>query len=175
MTHADLVAKGAAWLKRQKCHLVLTEPAGPLDSHTERPDCLGLANGWPVGRQYMTKVIEVKVSRSDFRANARKRAEMGNFRWFLVPQGLVSPEEIPDGWGLLYCDGKDVTVVKQAPTHTEKDLESEFDLYITLLRKFTGYRPRVMTGNEIPGYNGKRDYEKARMAGIRRFYGIEKD
>jgi len=175
MTHANLVAKGAAWLKRQRCHLVLTEPAGPLDSHTERPDCLGLANGWPVGRQYMTKVIEVKVSRSDFRANARKRAEMGNFRWFLVPQGLVSPEEIPDGWGLLYCDGKDMTVVKQAPVHTEKDLESEFDLYITLLRKFTGYRPRIMGSGEIPGYNGKRDYEKVRMAGIRRFYGIEKD
>ena len=28
---------------------------------------------------------------------------MGDLRYFLCPENLLSPEEIPEGWGLLFC------------------------------------------------------------------------
>jgi hypothetical protein len=43
----------------------------------------------------------------DFKADARKQARnedgfgLGDFRYFMVPAGLVKPEELPARWGLL--------------------------------------------------------------------------
>ncbi|MCB8880066.1 hypothetical protein ACELLULO517_07455 [Acidisoma cellulosilytica] len=52
-------------------------------------------------------VVECKVSRSDFLADQKKPhrtqgAGMGRFRYFMVPEGMLSADEVPSGWGLIY-------------------------------------------------------------------------
>ena len=104
MTHEELVQKGARWLNKEASNIrwrstyVLVE----FNSQGTReiPDIFGLR---PAGHV----MIEVKVSRSDFKADALKEArdpdklQIGNFRFYLTPQGLISEEEIPSAWGLL--------------------------------------------------------------------------
>lgn len=75
---------------------------------TENPDVWGYDG-------FSTVVIEVKTSHADFLADKKKywRAvepeyRAGNRRWFLCPEGVIKPEELPEGWGLLYWDGKRV-------------------------------------------------------------------
>ena len=67
---------------------------------------------------YSTVVIEVKVSHSDFLADQKKywrnvepENQLGNNRWYLCPEGIIKPNELPDGWGLLYWDGKQIRPV----------------------------------------------------------------
>lgn len=62
---------------------------------------------------YITAVIEVKVSHADFMADQKKywrnvepEYRAGNQRWYLCPKGIIKSDELPDGWGLLYWDGK---------------------------------------------------------------------
>jgi hypothetical protein len=98
--HVELVERGCAWLYAHGCSVVLTD----LPSWTgEKPDCIGWHNRW-------STLIEVKVSRADFFHDAEKpwrrdpkgRAS-GQRRFYLVPAGMVDPDEIPAGWGLLWA------------------------------------------------------------------------
>ncbi|PWK05259.1 MmcB family DNA repair protein [Tumebacillus permanentifrigoris] len=65
---------------------------------------------------------EIKVSRADFlheikHPEKRQRAlELSHQFYFVVPKGLVKPEEIPEECGLMYVDDKLRTrIVKEAP------------------------------------------------------------
>lgn len=78
----------------------------------EHPDAMGWKYGtWSI-------VVECKVSRADFFADRKKPTRAAYEKrpaahcYYLVPTGLVSPNELPDGWGLLYVDGKRVRVMK---------------------------------------------------------------
>lgn len=107
-THAQLCAIAAKWLRRPHsggghgCTFAFTECRS--GTHGEAPDAIGFrAAGWLDG----SVVVECKVSRSDFLADAKKphRREpgdgMGRWRYFLAPEGVVKPPELPAGWGLL--------------------------------------------------------------------------
>lgn len=65
--------------------------------------------------------VEIKVSRSDFRAeldNPRKAQEIMRFctRWFLAaPARMVSPDELPRTWGLLEYAGGSLKRKVSAP------------------------------------------------------------
>lgn len=73
---------------------------------------------------YQTTMIEVKTSHADFLADQKKWArskaaeladkQMGNFRYYLCPEGVIKEEELPNNWGLLVWDGKKIRKVKQA-------------------------------------------------------------
>ncbi len=102
-THDYLVALGAKWLsKTVKCGFVVTE----LKAYTESgevPDCIGFkGNGFSV-------LVECKTSRPDFTADKKKlfrqqpELGMGLYRFYLCPEGLLLPDELPDRWGLLYA------------------------------------------------------------------------
>ncbi|WP_318493427.1 hypothetical protein [Photobacterium leiognathi] len=70
----------------------------------EIPDAFGLktADGTE------TIVIEAKTSRSDFFADQKKifrqnsKLGMGNFRYYICPEDLIQPHELPPKWGLIY-------------------------------------------------------------------------
>jgi len=66
-------------------------------------------------RSNCTLMIESKVSRADFKADAkkpeRKYGGVGTYRFYITPLNMVSISEIPDGWGLLFVDGKKVIEV----------------------------------------------------------------
>jgi len=68
-------------------------------------------------------LFESKVSRSDFKADMKKwhrnnsaphpyYAGALSERWYVTPAGLVTKDEIPDGWGLLEADDSGRVSVK---------------------------------------------------------------
>lgn len=62
-----------------------------------------------------TYLIEVKTSRADFLADAKKShrqcstpdAALGNWRFYLCSEGLIEPAELPEKWGLLWADERE--------------------------------------------------------------------
>lgn len=104
MTHDELCQRAAKWLRRKHyCTVLTTKPCIMTD---EQPDVIG----W-VGRG-VSWVIEVKVSRSDFLRDSKKPhrdgAGMGDNRYYLAPVGVINPEELKNGWGLLEWDGSKI-------------------------------------------------------------------
>lgn len=84
----------------------------------ELPDAIGFRNG-------VSCLIEAKVSHSDFVADAKKHFRinpqqgMGDWRFFICPPGLIMPDELPIGWGLLYANNKNIKKVIGFPTNTK--------------------------------------------------------
>jgi hypothetical protein len=113
-THADLVRAAVKWLLNHKgCLLAVSE----LSSMTsETPDAMGWQGN---GASFL---VECKASRADFRADFKKpyrdeqfaELHLGEERYYLVPAKLVSPEEVPDKWGLLWAY-KGMVKVKKDP------------------------------------------------------------
>lgn len=113
--HYQLCLEGAKWLRSRKNTEHWETPwkyvAVELNVYgTENAD-IWATNGWS------SIVVEVKTSRSDFRADFKKKYRTeewqdqvpGNYRYFLVPKGLISSDELPEGHGLLEWDGKKIT------------------------------------------------------------------
>lgn len=105
--HDALVDRADRWLKNAcGCSVVLTE----LRAFTPTGECPD-AVGW---RSDYSVLVECKVSRSDFLADRKKRfrvtpgAGIGTYRFFMCPAGIIAPEDLPDGWGLLYVEGRKV-------------------------------------------------------------------
>ncbi|OWJ92312.1 hypothetical protein B6S59_20895 [Pseudomonas sp. A46] len=106
--HNTLTALGARWLKRNGFAVVATELT--CIGSREQPDVIGF-------RSSCSAIIEVKVSRADFFADRKKperaRGGLGIYRFYLCPEDLIHPEEVPLRWGLLYAKGRSVeSIVK---------------------------------------------------------------
>ena len=106
---------------------------------------------------YSTVVIEVKVSHSDFKSDQKKmwrnvvpEHQAGNNRWYLCPEGIIKHDELPDGWGLLYWDGKRIYPVV-APVPRMQGCHADLRMLYSLMfrEKMTGrifdYRGRPST------------------------------
>lgn len=106
--HAVLVERGASWLRRNGCRIVLAEFSTAL---SEIPDVIGWKGTW--GDSFL---IECKASRGDFLADKAKgfRREphrgVGQFRYYLCPPGMIKAEELPPQWGLLYAHPKSISI-----------------------------------------------------------------
>lgn len=142
--HYSLCLEGAKWLRSRKNHegwqspwkYVWVEP-GLVG---ENPDI------WAYNGE-RTICVEVKVSHADFLADRRKwcrsdenARKVGSYRYYLAPRGVISPDELPEGWGLLEWDGTETrgryniarTVV--APT-VHKPTEGDLHIIGSLLRR----------------------------------------
>jgi hypothetical protein len=130
MTHEDLRKRAIQWLTNTKrCGVVLSEMVGGC---SEIPDAIG----W---KGHFSYLVECKASRSDFRANGDKihvRAQrgVGRLRYFLVPEGLVQPEEVDDGYGLLWCGPHSVRVKKEAAVR-DACYDDEIGMLVSALRR----------------------------------------
>ena len=145
MTHRELCLKAARYLRYQgivpftRCQYVVCE----LERIGESPDAIGFS-GWS------TQLIEVKVSRSDFLSDKKKvwrrlpDTGMGSHRSYLCPTGLISVEELPEKWGLLYIDeqGK-ITEIKEAERQ-ESNHNAEIAALMSILRR-EGITPKVFS------------------------------
>ncbi|WP_432263112.1 hypothetical protein [Cupriavidus sp. TMH.W2] len=106
--HDHLTAIGARWLKKQGFGVVATEIT--VGGCREQPDVIGF-------RHNCSAVVEAKASRGDFLADFRKPertqegAGLGVYRFYICPEGLIKPEELPAKWGLLYVAGNRVIEV----------------------------------------------------------------
>src|SRR5271167_5072749 len=104
--HAQLVACAVGWLRcKYGCGIVLSEQGC---AGGEVPDVIA----WKGSGQSV--LVECKVSRSDFLADAHKsfrlRPEegLGSRRFYMAPAGMIAREELPKCWGLLECRGREV-------------------------------------------------------------------
>jgi hypothetical protein len=111
VTHAQLVKAAHRWgMGTAGCKFGFSEfvSFGKSDEsvNMEYPDWIGFKrkNG-----RIQSVVVECKVSRSDFKADAKKPSRsseecaLGSFRFYLVPQALIWPSEIHEDWGLLFA------------------------------------------------------------------------
>lgn len=75
---------------------------------------------WP-GGGYQMITYEVKVSRADFLSETRKPGKrqsglgLSTHFYFVVPAGMVEPDEIPEETGLIYMHPNISRVVRKAP------------------------------------------------------------
>lgn len=130
--HYKLCIEGGNWLHRQKwnyerCRKKPCYVLGVCGECCKRCKYVAVelctwgsenTDVWGLGNFNDSAVIEVKVSRSDFKADQKKWArskqaealnlQAGRYRWYLCPEGVIKPEELPDKWGLLYWDGKKI-------------------------------------------------------------------
>lgn len=124
MSHADLCAIAVRWLKRPNsqnghgCCIAMSEVKSGWTG--EIPDAIGFRQkGYDYGDGSV--VVEVKVTRSDFLADRKKphRIEggLGNWRYFMCPEGLIRPEELPEGWGLLWVNKRGHVKPLAGPAH----------------------------------------------------------
>ncbi|WP_252108819.1 MULTISPECIES: adenylosuccinate synthase [unclassified Halomonas] len=110
-SHADLCEIAVKWLKRPNsnnghgCHVAVSEVRSGWTG--EIPDAIGFRQTGHSASDGSI-VVEVKVSRGDFLADKKKphRLEggLGNWRYFMCPEGLIQPSELPAGWGLLWVN-----------------------------------------------------------------------
>ena len=134
MTHPELVERAVAWLRNYGCGLVLSEQSA---ASGETPDAIG----WK--RACHSVVVECKISRGDFVVDLekpfRRRAElgMGCERFYLARAGLLSPGELPPGWGLLEARGRriEMAVASLKKLRSSKAFHYEMNLLLASLRR----------------------------------------
>lgn len=97
ITHTECVEYAAVYLSK-RCPVVLPEF---FSWNGELADVIGFKND-------TSTLIECKVSRGDFLKDKKKPFRidpdkgMGDRRYYCCPKGLIRPDELPLGWGLLY-------------------------------------------------------------------------
>ena len=134
MTHAQMVQRAVRWLRSYRCGVVLSEQAC---ASGEMPDAIG----WK--RACHSVLVECKVTRADFLADRDKPCRMkpqngvGCERFYFTPGGLVRPEELPAGWGLLEWRNRGVEMVQPAAKslRTATGFRYEMNLLLASLRR----------------------------------------
>lgn len=145
--HARLCALARRWLLRpgsaggHGCAIAVTEGWG--EGAAEIVDAIGWRRAC-VDRGAI--VVEVKTSRADFLADARKphRSDpskgVGRFRYYLCPEGLIAPEELPNRWGLLYVTSRDVIRAVAGPAATLRKHAGALEVDGVLLRGWDAWQ-----------------------------------
>lgn len=152
------------WLLRER------HPAPEWATFKEVPDSAGFEgqgridffafNTYP-SKRFLRVAYEVKISRADFARELREpgkrgRAEqLANECWFVMPAGMVKPDEIPEGWGLLEVTTSNELRVKKQAQYTNV-LEPPLGFVALMLRRSSEKAvdvPKVLwkyQGEEIP-------------------------
>jgi hypothetical protein len=132
VTHREMCQRAIRWLLNTKgCSVAFYEFASAAG---EQPDAIGFHSGWSV-------VVECKTSRSDFHADKHKPWRrmpdlgMGHERYFLAPKGLLFPDEMPNGWGLLEANGRHVRVVRKSGGFPMRARNREIRFLVSMLRR----------------------------------------
>jgi hypothetical protein len=159
--HTHLVSLAVDWLRHEYgCGIILSEQ---YCATGEIPDAIGWKG---INRSV---VVECKVSRADFLADANKpfrlKSEegLGCERIYLAPRDVIALEELPAHWGLLECTRKSVSMLRKP---SRKDLRGavglakEMNLLLASLRRVeVRIEPQTITDflkwkNRMAEYNG---------------------
>jgi len=127
ITHSELVEIGYEWLLRYvKCGFALKE----LSTYApETPDVVGWKNNDSI-------LIECKTSRADFHADRKKFFReneymgVGNYRFYLTPEGLLKADDIPEKWGWLEASEKGKIIKRIAPKGNIWNRFPRFESYL---------------------------------------------
>lgn len=148
-SHAALVTIGANFLLKSydykyRCHLIVTE----FKCCTEIPDIYGL-------RVDNSILIEVKTSMQDFKREKDKYHKqttkgIGRYRYFLCETDIIKIEDLPQGWGLLYCNYKaEITVIKDSEKFKEINDAGEKRIMLSIIQRFTNYKNQILNFKKI--------------------------
>ncbi len=110
------------------------EPLPRNTNDNETPDAIGFhgAGG--------SILVECKCSRADYLADKTKIFRhyedmgMGDARYFAAPKGLLKPDELPDGWGLLEMSEHQTREIKEA-THKPGNKRAEVKMLMSAIRR----------------------------------------
>jgi hypothetical protein len=99
------------------------------------------AIGWK--RACHSVLVECKISRADFLVDqekpCRRKPEtgVGCERFYLAPTGVIKPEELPPGWGLLEWKNRKIAITRaSARNHrTSVGFGYEMNLLLASLRR----------------------------------------
>lgn len=139
-THAALCDLAVKWLRRPPssgghgCHIAVSECRSGWDG--EIPDAIGFR---AAGHNDGSIVVEVKVSRSDFLSDKSKPhrqpgAGMGNWRYFMSPEGIIREDDLPTGWGLLAVNSRGHIKALAGPAVAAKTNWREFSRLLEAFR-----------------------------------------
>ena len=142
LTHDDLCVKAEKWLYNKNCGVVFSDRFRVPTFSGEEPDAIGF-------RLNVSILIECKATRADFLSDKRKRFRkdptlgVGDWRFYLSPPGIIHIEDLPEGWGLLWANGKKIECVHGIPTNVQwesckpftGDKDNELRLMYTALRR----------------------------------------
>lgn len=142
------------WLQRAPgrngpaCQVAFSEAKGGWNG--EIPDAIGFRTA---AEDEGSVVVEVKVSRSDYLADRAKAHRqdgalgMGLYRYYMAPEGIISMQELPTGWGLVEVSPKGVLRVlaghvtvkraEQAAWRHERAIEREWLLLASMLSRLS--------------------------------------
>lgn len=133
-THQQLVKRAVSWLRNHEhCRVVFAEVHSAAG---EIADAIGWRSGFSI-------LIECKASRSDFLADSKKFSRrfagegVGDMRYYMAPKGIITPDDLPEGWGLVEIDDHRARVVVKA-THRDREtnaLRAEIRLLVSVLRR----------------------------------------
>lgn len=140
--HRELCLLAAKWLRRPRrighsCPYAVVEL---VTINPETPDVFGW-NYWS------TVLIEVKVSRSDFLADAKKSFRqqpeegVGAFRYYCSPEGLITETDLPEKWGLLWEKDGVIAIVKSAERQ-QQNAQGEITILASIMRR-EGVKPQL--------------------------------
>lgn len=99
--------------------------------------CIADAVGLNLKRKEV-RIIEVKASRADFLRDTKLFQEKtsyfhhAHYVYLMTPTGLIQPEEVPFGYGLLWVDENDVVTVAKKPIKNKEKLRTRFE---TILKR----------------------------------------
>ena len=159
MTHGQMVERAVGWLRAYGCGVVLSEQACISG---EMPDAIG----WKGACHSV--LIECKISRSDFLLDREKpsrkkpQAGLGCERFYFTPPGMVSPAELPCGWGLLESHSRKIRTLQpsQLKLRTAVGFRYEMNMLLASLRRVeVRIEPQTITDflkwkNRMAAYNG---------------------
>ena len=140
MTHDELVKRGIKWLRNNQVSTMrfpIVLPEYRSYSNSE-PDVIGLNHN-------ITCVLECKISRSDYFADLKKNHrhytfQLGNRRYYLVPEGLITVGEVNEGWGLLYCHEHKITIEKESSCFRKEETRlQEYQVMYSVIRRLMSY------------------------------------
>lgn len=151
-THQELCSLAVNWLQRAPsrsgpaCQVAFSEAKRGWNG--EIPAAIGFRTA---AEDEGSVVVEVKVSRADYLADRGKAHRqvaalgMGLYRYYFAPEGIISPFELPAGWGLVEVSAKSVLRVlaghvtvkraEQGEWRHERAIEREWLLLASMLSR----------------------------------------
>jgi len=120
--HKHLKTQSLYWLKEKMTDLCANEVKLFYRRNRFKADALGINM-----KRKEARIIEVKATRADFLRDEVLHSDYGyhqmvHYAYLLTPEGLLSIEEVPKGYGLLEMDEYDKIVVKKKPSKNPSPL-----------------------------------------------------
>ncbi len=103
MTHSELVEIGYKWVLN-KCAFAFKELV-TIGHFGEAPDVIGF-------RDDGSFLLEAKATINDYYSDKKKKFRkfpeygMGDWRFYIVPKGLITIDQLPEMWGLIEVNNK---------------------------------------------------------------------